>query len=141
MSKKVHVIQRHETIGESSAFSYADDYFSELLDTAGADVQHQDGNELDFECELANYKTAIKVVACLANRNEDDPYRVALFEKVGATTKELTELVRKCWKADHDEEHGTAYSPEKAAKYVLSYMVTFLIQRDRLWDWVSFTTY
>lgn len=140
MGTRIHVVKRHVEYGDSGAFNYGTDDFKDLLLEAGANVETQDGNDIDFECLEDDYKTAIKVVACLANRKADDPYRVALFKELNICTETLVQTIHACWKNDYDESH-VEYDEVKATKYVLSYMVAFYVQRDRNSGYVSFSAF
>ena len=135
MGNRVHVIKKHAEYGDTAGFNWSSEAFRSLLDATGADTCGEDYAE-DFESEVENYQTSLKVVARLARlkrmmeQHGKDVYGdldqvTALLEDSGEDVDDINALLE----------------PIGGVQLVLEYMVAFYVERDRDSDWISFSTF
>jgi hypothetical protein len=127
MGCRVHVIKKHAEYGDSEAFNWNAHEFHALLDVLGCDVCGEEYAD-DFECTVESYKDAVKVVAVL--KKGDEARADQLLDKISEerSTGDLSDVkgqLEKCGGID----------------YVLDAMVSFLVERDKDSNWISFCAF
>ena len=132
MGCRVYVVKKHAEYGNFCGFNWQKDDFRKLLDDLGANMSG-DEDGYNYECEVYEYKKALKIVARFAryektkqarrkNKFNDRTKLLASLSDVDWTLKDLTKSIKELGGADE----------------VLKTMRGFYVERDRNSDYISF---
>ena len=124
MGKRVHVIKKHAEYGDYSAFNWKFEDFCEMLSDLGCDMCHNDYDYDDFECLVSEYETALSLVKLYKEKGKCEEVEKAFDE------------------ANSDVESFESYLEMLGGiDEVLSSMEIFYKERDKKYDWISFSAF
>lgn len=124
MGKRVHVVKKHAEYGNAEAFNYAEEEFNDLLDNLGCNMCHKEYDFDDFECDVDEYKTALKLVNAY-NRKGRTKSVEKMFDEANADIDSFEIGLDKLGGLDN----------------VLEAMRAFYRERDKKSGWISFSAW
>jgi len=135
MGNRVHVIKKHAEYGETAGFNWSSENFRSLLDATGSETCGEDYAD-DYECQVENYKTSLKVVARLARlKRMTEQHGKDVYGDLDKVTALLEDL------GNDVDDINALLEPIGGVQLVLEYMVAFYVERDRDSDWISFSSF
>lgn len=124
MGKRVHVIKKHAEYGDTEAFDWQFEEFNDLLGNLGCDMCHKEDDYDDFECDVDEYKTALKLLNAYKRKGKCKSVE-KMFDEEGADIDDLEEALEGLGGIDN----------------VLDSMRSFYRERDKKSGWISFSAW
>ena len=128
MSTRVHVQTRTPEYSSTAGFGSNTQEFKDFLDFLGCDTSGEEYAE-DYECTVSNYKNAVRIVALYVHGREKPSLKAKLDELLAENYNDVDEL--------ESQFRRLETSPED----VLSFMVSFLVQRAQGEDCIYFSCF
>ena len=128
MSTRVHVQTRTPEYSSTAGFGSNTQEFKDFLDFLGCDTSGEDYAE-DYECTVSSYKNAVRIVALYVHGREKPSLKAKLDELLAENYNDVDELESQLSRLDTRPED------------VLSFMVSFLVQRAKGEDYIYFSCF
>jgi len=131
MGCRVHVIKKQREYGNSEAFNYKIEEFSDLLSELGCEVCAQDDCSDFFEVSCEHYKNAIKVLKLFKKNTTEETFEKACekaFNNKDYTNIGLREDIEDCIETLCVE----------SVDEMIDIMETFYRERDKKSAWIQF---
>ena len=128
MSICVHVQTRTPEYSLSAGFGSNTQEFKDFLDFLGCDTSGEDYAD-DYECTVSNFKNAVRIVALYVHGREKPSLKAKLDELLAENYNDVDELESQLSRLD------------TRAEDILSFMVSFLVQRAKGEDCIYFSCF
>ena len=128
MSTRVHVQTRTPEYSLTAGFGSNTQEFKDFLDFLGCDTSGEDYAE-NYECTVSSFKNAVRIVAIYVHGREKPSLKAKLDELLAENFNDVDGLERQLILLDTRTED------------VLSFMVSFLVQRAKGEDYIYFSCF